>query len=158
MKKEWIFGETKRKRSRRVVKLQSWVLELLRAANEQQNTDPVNSIMSDLIFKTTSGDPINKRTLVMRHFRPILEKAGLPKIHLYDLRHTSATLAVATGVPVKVVSEQLGQASAAFTRDVYSHVLPHMQDEAAAKVEDHLLFGTTRSGVSGGEKQATLLS
>ena len=112
--------------------------------------------MSDLIFKTSSGDAINKRTLVKRHFRPILEQAGLPKIHLYDLRHTAATLAVAAGVPVKVVSEQLGHASAAFTLDVYSHVLPQMQDEAAAKVED-LLFGTTRSGISGAEKQATLL-
>jgi len=39
------------------------------------------------------------------------------------------------GVSPKVVSEQLGHTSAAFTLDVYSHVLPHMQDDAAAKVE-----------------------
>ena len=135
IKKEWAFGETKRKRSRRVVKLQRWILELLRAINEQQDAGPADSIASDLIFKTASGNPINKRNLVTRHFRPILEQAGLPSIRLYDLRHTAATLAVAAGVPVKVVSEQLGHASAAFTLDVYSHVLPQMQEEAAARVE-----------------------
>ena len=56
-------------------------------------------------------------------------------IRLYDLRHTGATLALAAGVSPKVVSEQLGHASAAFTLDVYAHLLPHMQAEAAKRVE-----------------------
>jgi hypothetical protein len=62
----------------------------------------------------------------------------LPIIRLYDLRHTAATLALSAGVPPKVVAEQLGHASAAFTLDVYSHLLPHMQEEAAIKVEQIL--------------------
>lgn len=65
---------------------------------------------------------------------------GLPKMRLYDLRHTAATLALAAGVSPKVVSEQLGHASSAFTLDTYAHVLPHIQDEAAMKIEA-LLFG-----------------
>jgi integrase len=65
----------------------------------------------------------------------------LPDTLLYDLRHTAATLILVAGAPTKVVSEQLGHASAAFTLDVYSHVLPHIQDAAAAKVEA-LLFRT----------------
>jgi integrase len=44
-------------------------------------------------------------------------------------------LALAAGVSPKIISEQLGHASAAFTLDVYSHLLPHMQDEAAEKGE-----------------------
>ncbi len=59
------------------------------------------------------------------------DKQKLPVVQLYDLRHTAATLALAAGVPVKVVSEMLG----ALTLDVYSHLLPHVQDEAAALVE-----------------------
>ena len=51
-----------------------------------------------------------------------------------------ATLALAAGVSPKVVSEQLGHASTASTLDTYAHVLPHMQDEAATKVEA-MLFG-----------------
>jgi len=63
----------------------------------------------------------------------------LPNIRLYDLRHTAATLALAAGVSPKIISEQLGHASVAFTLDVYSHVLPHMQEAAALKVETLLL-------------------
>jgi integrase len=70
-----------------------------------------------------------------KHFRSILEVAGLPRIRLYDLRHTAATLELAAGVSPKVVSEQLGHASSAFTLDTYARVLPHLQGEAATKVE-----------------------
>lgn len=67
-------------------------------------------------------------------FMRLLRSAGLPQMRLYDLRHTAATLALAAGVPAKVISEQLGHATSAFTLDVYSHVLPHMQAEAAVRV------------------------
>jgi integrase len=52
------------------------------------------------------------------------------------LRHTHATLAIKAGVPVKVVSERLGHASTSFTMDTYAHVLPGMQEDAAAAVAD----------------------
>jgi len=76
-----------------------------------------------------------RQSLVKKRFHRILEAAELPRIRLYDLRHTAATLAVAAGVSVKAISEQLGHASAAFTLDRYSLVLPSIQDEAAARVE-----------------------
>ena len=95
----------------------------------------------DLVFRTSSGQPINADYLA-KHFRSILDLAGLPRIRLYDLRHSAATIALAAGVSPKVVSEQLGHASTAFTLDTYAHVLPHMQDEAAARVEA-MLFGAT---------------
>jgi integrase len=93
----------------------------------------------DLIFVTEFARPVNVNSLVYKHFKPILKKASLPNIRLYDLGHTAATLALTVGVSPKVVSEELGHTSAAFTLDVYSHVLPHMQDDAAAKVESALL-------------------
>ncbi len=49
---------------------------------------------------------------------------------LHDLRHTHATLVLAAGVPVKVVSERLGHSTVAFTMEVCQHVLPGMQREA----------------------------
>jgi integrase len=75
----------------------------------------------------------------LRALQANLEEGRLPNIRLYDLRHTAATLALTVGVSPKVVSEQRGHTSAAFTLDVYSHVLAHMQDDAAAKVEAALL-------------------
>jgi integrase len=81
----------------------------------------------------------------------------LPRIRLYDLRHTAATLALAAGVPAKVVSEQLGHASVAFTLDTYSHVLPHMQDAAAAQVEALLLKGPKKKRARRKSKRPTNL-
>ncbi len=132
----WSFAETKRARSRRVIKLQEWVLELLGDMYARTKPKPTNVPWAgaELIFTTPAEEPIDSDKLA-RAFKSILRRAGLPIIRLYDLRHTGATLALAAGVPPKVVSEQLGHASAAFTLDIYSHVLPHMQEEAAAKVE-----------------------
>jgi integrase len=137
----WAFADTKRVRSRRVVKLQMWVFDLLRKLKGRADDvgTATDSVFADLIFTTARGEPINEDYLVKKHFKPLLREAGLPNIRLYDLRHTSATLALTVGVPPKVVSEQLGHASAAFTLDTYSHVLPHMQDEAAAKMEAALM-------------------
>jgi integrase len=52
-------------------------------------------------------------------------------IRLHHLRHTHATLLLAKGVPVKVVSERLGHASATITLQVYAHVMPGNQQDAA---------------------------
>jgi hypothetical protein len=136
--REKTYQDTKRARSRRVVKLQNWIVALLR---EQFTTTTANTSCpeaADLLFKTPSGQPINADYLA-KQFKSLLRLAGLPIIRLYDLRHTAATVALMAGVPTKVVSEQLGHASAAFTLDTYAHVLPHMQDEAAAKCETLLL-------------------
>ena len=138
------YGETKGAGSRRIVRLQNWILAKLKDLKQCQTENPVVDPEEwpeavDLIFVTEFGRPVNVNSLVYKHFKPILKRAGLPNIRLYDLRHTAATLALTVGVSPKVVSEQLGHTSAAFTLDVYSHVLPHMQDDAAAKVEAALL-------------------
>jgi integrase len=103
----------------------------------------------------TNGNPLNERNLVQRNFQVILERAQLPRIRLYDLRHTAATLALGAGVPAKVVSEQLGHASVAFTLDTYSHVLPHMQEAAAAQVEALLFESAPKKRAARKRKLAT---
>ena len=135
----WRFAETKRARSSRIIKFQDWVLETLknlqaRTIRRSGSSRPDNP---ELVFTSPAGRPIYSDKLAKR-FKAILGHNGLPMIRLYDLRHTAATLALSAGVPPKVVAEQLGHASAAFTLDVYSHLLPHMQEEAAIKVEQIL--------------------
>jgi integrase len=135
----WRFAETKRARSRRIVKLQEWVLETLKdlQGRTTQRIGRSGADAAELVFTTSIRRPIYSDKLAKR-FKAILGQNGLPMIRLYDLRHTAATLALSAGVPPKVVAEQLGHASAAFTLDVYSHLLPHMQEEAAIKVEQIL--------------------
>jgi integrase len=59
---------------------------------------------------------------------------------VHDLRHTWATLALEAGIPVKVVSERLGHRTTAITENIYQHVTPTMQVEAASKVAA-MIFG-----------------
>jgi len=138
---KWFFSDTKRSRSRRPIKLQSWIVALLRDLQTKTSAQDLDPEARDLVFRTESGQPINADYLA-KHFRSVLDLAGLPRMRLYDLRHSAATIALAAGVSPKVVSEQLGHASTAFTLDTYAHVLPHMQDEAAARVEA-MLFRQT---------------
>jgi integrase len=155
----WRFADTKRARSRRLVKLQGSILKLLadyRDAQAPERAAGVGDVAAaDLIFVNTNGNPVNERNLVQRNFQVILERAQLPRIRLYDLRHTAATLALGAGVPAKVVSEQLGHASVAFTLDTYSHVLPHMQEAAAAQMEALLFESAPKKRAARKRKLAT---
>ena len=76
--------------------------------------------------------------LTTHRFKPLLRGAGLPQIRFHDLRHTCATLLLMKNVNPKVVSEMLGHATIAITLDTYSHVLPNMQESAAAAMEEVL--------------------
>jgi len=89
----------------------------------------------DLVFASEIGTPLLHGNFLRRHFKPIRDKANLPKIRLYDLRHTTATLLLSAGENPKVVSERLGHASIVLTLDTYSHVLPTMQKDATNKME-----------------------
>src|SRR5258708_3635103 len=146
----FLFDDTKRKRSRRVVKLQDLVLKALDGLRNPQPLvkDTRCQVEHGLIFRSGTGSPLSQRN-VKREFRRLLGAAGIRSIRLYDLRHTAATLAVAAGVSVKVISDQLGHAGISFTLERYSHVLPSIQDEAAARVERMLmgpLTGVTLDG------------
>lgn len=84
-----------------------------------------------LVFARPDGRHIHPESF-SRTFDRVVARSELPVIRLHDLRHTHASLLLRAGVPVKVVSERLGHASPGFTLNVYQHVLPGMQAEAAA--------------------------
>lgn len=86
----------------------------------------------DLVIPASNGKPLSPRNL-LRTFYLIIEKADVPKITFHDLRHTHATLLLAKGVHPKVVAERLGHADMRVTLEVYSHVLPNIQKDAAEK-------------------------
>jgi integrase len=100
---------------------------------------------SGLVFTWPDGSPIHPRRF-SRWFERHSGRAGLPRIRLHDLRHSYASAALAAGVPAKVVSERLGHATIAVTMDVYSHILPGLDREAADTVARLILGGG--SGVS----------
>ena len=92
----------------------------------------------DLVFPNEIGRPLDLANL-RKHYKRTCGAAAIEGARgLYDLRHTAATQLLALGANVKVVSERLGHASAAMTLDVYSHVVPGLQEEATAKLGEVL--------------------
>jgi integrase len=71
-------------------------------------------------------------------FKTLLKRGGLPPIRFHDLRHSAATILPSLGVHPKVVQELLGHNQISMTMDIYSHVLPGMQKDAMAKLNDAL--------------------
>ena len=89
----------------------------------------------DTMFTDTAGEPLHPES-ISQLFARIVERSGLPHIRFHDLRHTHASLLVAAGIPIKVVSERLGHAHPSFTIHTYQHLLPRMSAEAAQRFAD----------------------
>lgn len=89
------------------------------------------------VFVRPDGMPWRPPEITER-WRQLVRTLPLPRIRLHDLRHTHATLLLAAGVPIKVVSERLGHTTISMTMDVYAHVLP-AQDRGAADAIGALL-------------------
>lgn len=138
-----VFQEPKTPKSRRLIQISSEVVTALLRHREHQAKEKAFFESEyrdlDLVFAQKNGGPINKNNLLNRSFKPILRRAGLPNIRFHDLRHTSATVALAAGIHPKVVQERLGHSTIAMTLDTYSHVIPSLQKEAAQKMEDLIL-------------------
>lgn len=133
----------KSSRGRRRIDLPPLAVAALRKHRAQQAKEKlaVGPAWQDewgLVFTTEIGTPVNPSNFRNRSFYPLLKAAGLPRIRFHDLRHTAATLLVASGVNMRVVSEILGHSSAAFTLDTYSHVLPAMRKAAASRMQSIL--------------------
>ena len=81
--------------------------------------------------RETLGDALQVNNLGQREFARLNQAAEVKRIKFHGLRHTCATLLLAAGVPQKVVQERLGHQRIETTLDVYAHVLPSMQRDAA---------------------------
>ncbi len=117
--KDGAFHEPKTKTSTRAVPLEASLLRDLRA---WRLACPKGA--NDLVFPNLEGKPMGHANLLQRGFFPALRRAGLRKIRFHDLRHSFASLLLASGEDVVRVSRLLGHASPKITLDVYSHALP----------------------------------
>ena len=131
-------GQPKTERSRRSIALSEDTVGLLHEIRGKQMTQQleVSDTWTDsgYVFTSADGMPLDPN-LATRAFKKVVAKAGLPKLTIHGLRHTHATILLEQGVNPKVVSERLGHASVATTMDIYSHVLPDMQEKAALAID-----------------------
>jgi integrase len=133
------FAAPKTSTGRRHIALSASTVEVLRAHRAGQLEERLALGPAwqdhDLVFPNTYGGPLQRSNLDTASFFPLMRKAGVPRIRFHDLRHTAATLLLGESEHPKVASEMLGHASVMITLDLYSHVQPNMQREAARKME-----------------------
>jgi integrase len=131
------FSEPKSRSSRRTIALDPLTLEVLRMHAAHQADEQAcwveGLVETDLVFTRPDGRPLVP-WVVSKAFGDHGRAALLPRIPLHGLRHTYATLALASGINPRIVSARLGHATVALTLDVYSHVLPQADREAAERI------------------------
>jgi integrase len=132
-----IYEEPKAERSRRTLALPAQLVEALHRhrAVQLEEREAACSLWEehDLVFAQVNGRPLDKRS-DWEAWKALLRRAGVREVRLHDGRHTAATLLLSEGVHPRVVMELLGHAQMRTTTDTYSHVMPALAKEAAAKM------------------------
>jgi integrase len=132
-------GEPKTEKSRRTVPLPHAAVNALREHRKRQVAEQLAAGQlwqtTGLVFTTEIGTPLEPRN-VLRRFEALAARASLPGVHLHTLRHSAASFLLAAGTHTKVVQEHLGHSSYAITADIYSHVAPVQQREAADRLDE----------------------
>ena len=106
----------------------------LRQAEEQLRLG-VRQNEDGFVYAREDGQPLQPRS-ISQAWRGKLATLKLPRIRFHDLRHAHATHLLGSGVHPKIASERLGHSKVGITLDLYSHVLPGMQEDAAARVDE----------------------
>ncbi|HSX76272.1 MAG TPA: site-specific integrase, partial [Shinella sp.] len=131
------YKETKSGKARTVA-LSSTVLEELRRHRlgqaEEQLKLGIRPSEESFVVAQIDGAPLKPVSLTHEWTR-LLAKTDLPRIRFHDLRHSHATQLLAAGVHPKIASERLGHSTVGITLDLYSHVMPGMQANAAEQVD-----------------------
>ena len=124
----------------RIISVSTIMLEKLKNYKIQQSKITWDDLYNDkkLVFCREDGTYLDPKTFE-DFFKKTLKLAGVENTNVHALRHTSATRALESNIPVKVVSKILGHANIQITLDTYTHVLPELQEEAMQIIADKFL-------------------
>jgi integrase len=143
----WEYSDLKTTTSRRNLDLSSTLAEILRNHRREQSkarlimgTEWINN---DLVFTNQTGNPIDP-SRVRKHLAKVLEAAGLPKIRLYDLRHTHGSMLMSEGAAIKEISDRLGHANTSMTVNRYLHATPSRTRASVNRLDEALAEATKK--------------
>lgn len=133
------FIETPKNDKSREILVAPFVMDILREEKREQAERHMGYGIGwknewNLVFTNDDGSCVKPVTL-LKHFKRILEKAGISDARFHDLRHTFAVNSLQEGDDVKTVQKNLGHATAAFTLDVYGHFSEKMREDSANRMQ-----------------------
>lgn len=119
---------TPKTHERRSVPIPRFLVDQLRPRIEGRPDDA-------LVFPSPRGEVLRVRNFRRRVFDPAVREVGPAGFHPHELRHTAASLAIASGADVKIVQQMLGHKTATMTLDLYGHLFPDRLDEIADRMD-----------------------
>lgn len=135
---QWKFRDPKTEKSRRDLSLPPVTVAALRAHRTRQLAEQARmKVMGreGMVFTTEVGQPIHGSNL-SKVLYAHLDRLGLPRVTVHDLRHSAATVLFAAGVPLPVISDILGHSTIRVTADLYRHRVPALSKEAAERMQE----------------------
>ena len=135
----------KTRTSRRCIDLDPTTETILGCWHRMQRRDGHPAELGDPILTNATGYAVHPES-ISQLFDRQLARTDIPRIRFHDLRHTHASLLVAAGTPIKVVSERLGHAHPGFTMATYQHLIPGMSATAALDFADMIATATCDGG------------
>jgi integrase len=132
-------AETPKSGKSRRVDMSKQLTETLVALRRQRKLQTLKQgwqKVPDWVFINNQGEPLDVNNWRKRVFYRALEKAGLRRIRIHDLRHTYASLLIQAGESLPYVRDQLGHHSISVTVDIYGHLAPEGNKEAVDKLDD----------------------
>jgi integrase len=135
---EWKLLDPKTEKSKRDVALPPVTVAALREHRIRQLAEQAKAGKlgkSGLVFTTERGRPIHGSNLTKVLYAH-LERLGLPKVTVHDLRHSAATVLYAAGIPLESIADMLGHSTTRVTADLYRHRVPEMQRDIADRMQE----------------------
>ena len=140
----WGRVETPKNGKVRRVDMSKQLTETLHGLKRARKIEPIDRDRdNDWLFTSSAGNPLDASSWRRRVFYLALEKAGLRKIRIHDLRHTYASLLIQAGESLAYIRDQLGHHSIKVTVDIYGHLAPEGNKEAVDKLDD-TIFNTPK--------------
>ncbi len=139
---------TKNESSKRVIKIPPVVIDILKQHKKEQNAERLKLgdkwTDTNKIFTQLNGKPIHPDTIT-GWFGTFLKRHNLPPIHIHSLRHTNATLLIASGVDLRTVSKRLGHSNMSTTANIYTHAIKSADERASQMLDDILSLKKAKS-------------
>jgi integrase len=132
----YVENEPKTQAGKRTIDVPAFFIDMLKQhrVKQEQRRLKVGEVWEnrDLVFPDLSGGYLNP-IHVLRMFKKILQRAGLPHMPFHDLRHSAATILISMGIHPKVIQELLGHSDISITLGIYGHLFPSMQQDVVEK-------------------------
>ena len=138
---------TKTKRSKRTLKISSYIMELLKQLKEEQDSEALRLgskwVETDRLFTKWNGEQMNNQT-PYKWLRAFCSKNDLPFYGIHSFRHFAASALISAGLDVTTVSGALGHSNSGTTLNVYSHMFRNAQAKVAEAMDSAFEFLTNK--------------